>query len=75
MYIGEIGRPLAVRLEDHKYNLKEGLCDKSKLAAHAFEEGHRIARDRTEILQIECNPVFRKYKETAHMICSSNPIS
>jgi hypothetical protein len=42
-YIGEKGRPLAVRLNEHKYSLKEGLCDKPKLAAHAFEKGYMIA--------------------------------
>jgi hypothetical protein len=42
-YIDETGRLLAVRLKEYKYNLKEGLCDKSKLAAHTFEEGYRIA--------------------------------
>jgi hypothetical protein len=66
---------LAVSLKEHQYNLKEGLCGKSKLAAHAIEVGHMIAWDQSEILQIESNPIFRKYKETAHMICSNNPIS
>jgi hypothetical protein len=31
-YIGETGRPLAVRLREHKHNLREGLLEKSKLA-------------------------------------------
>jgi hypothetical protein len=30
-YIGETGRLLAVRLHEHKHNLKEGLLEKSKL--------------------------------------------
>jgi hypothetical protein len=42
-YIGETGRPLAVRIREHKHNLNEGLLDKSKLAQHAYEEGHRYA--------------------------------
>jgi hypothetical protein len=66
---------LALRLKEHQYNLKEGLFGKSKLAAHAFEVGHMIHWDQTEILQIESNPISRKYKEIAHMICSNNPIS
>jgi hypothetical protein len=41
-YIGETGRPLAVRLRDHRYNLQQGLLEKSKLGQHAYEEGHRI---------------------------------
>jgi hypothetical protein len=51
-YIGETGRPLAVRLKERKYNLKEGLCDKAQFAAHASEEGPSIAWDQIEILQI-----------------------
>jgi hypothetical protein len=27
-YLGETGRPLAVRLREHKHNLKEGLLEK-----------------------------------------------
>jgi hypothetical protein len=40
-YIGETGRPLAVRLREHKHNLREGFLEKSKLAQHAYEEGYR----------------------------------
>jgi hypothetical protein len=29
-YIGETGRPLAVRLREHRHNLKESLLEKSK---------------------------------------------
>jgi hypothetical protein len=41
-HIGETGRPLAVRLREHRYNLIEGLVEKSRLAQHACEEGHII---------------------------------
>jgi hypothetical protein len=61
-YIGEKGRSLDVRLKEHKYNLKGGLCDRSKLAANVFEEGHRIVWYQTEVLQVEFNSVYRKYK-------------
>jgi hypothetical protein len=73
--VAETGRPLAVRLKEHKYNLKEGLCERSKLAAHAFEEGHRVAWDQAEILEVECSSLCTKYKETAHIMCCKNPIS
>jgi hypothetical protein len=43
--IGETGRPLAVRLRDHGNNLQQGLLEKSKLAQHAYEEGHRVGLD------------------------------
>jgi predicted GIY-YIG superfamily endonuclease len=48
-YIGETGRPLGVRLREHRYNLKEGLLEKSKLAQHAYEEGHRVGWDEARI--------------------------
>jgi predicted GIY-YIG superfamily endonuclease len=43
-YIGETSRPLEVRIKDHKYNLTEGLLEKSKLAL----EGHKICLGRSE---------------------------
>jgi hypothetical protein len=36
-YIGETGRTLGVKLCKHKYNLKEGLLQKSKLAENAYK--------------------------------------
>jgi hypothetical protein len=59
-YIGEIGRPLAVRLRDYKHNLQQGLLEKSKLAQHAYEEGHRMRWDDARILEIESNSRYRK---------------
>jgi predicted GIY-YIG superfamily endonuclease len=44
-YIGKTGRPLAMRLREHRYNLKEG---------------HRVSRDETRILEIESNSRYRK---------------
>jgi hypothetical protein len=41
-YIGEPGRPLAVRLREHRHNLKEGLLEKSILAQHAYKENHMV---------------------------------
>jgi predicted GIY-YIG superfamily endonuclease len=73
-YIGETGRPLAVRLREHKQNLKEGLLEKSKFAQHAYEEGHRVGWDEARIWAIESNSRYRKYKESAHMACLTNPI-
>jgi hypothetical protein len=74
-YIGETGRRLAVRLREHRHNLQQGLLDKSKLAQHAYEEGHRVGWDDARVLQIESNSRYRKYKESAHMACLTNPIS
>jgi hypothetical protein len=41
-YNGETSRPLEVRSKEHKYNLTQGLLEKSKLAKLAYEEGHKI---------------------------------
>jgi hypothetical protein len=60
-YVGETGRPLSVRI-----NLKNSLLDKSKLAQHAFEEGHQISWN-------EINSRQTKYKESAHMACMEKP--
>jgi hypothetical protein len=48
-YIGVRGRPLVVRFREHRHNLKEGLLEKSKLARHAYEEGHRVGWDKARI--------------------------
>jgi hypothetical protein len=74
-YIGETGRPLAVRLCEHRHNLQQGLLEKSKLAQHAYEVGHRVRWDDARILEIESNSRYRTYKESAHMACTTNPIS
>jgi hypothetical protein len=59
-YIGKTGRPLAMQLREHRHNLKEGLVVKSKLAQHAYEEGHRIGWDESRVLEIESNSRYRK---------------
>jgi hypothetical protein len=42
-----------MRLQEHGHNLKEGHLKKSKLAQHAFEEGHRVDWDEARILEID----------------------
>jgi hypothetical protein len=39
-YIGETGRPVAVRLREHRYSLRQCPLEKSKLAQHAYQEDH-----------------------------------
>jgi predicted GIY-YIG superfamily endonuclease len=76
-YIGETSRPLEVRIKEHKYNLTQGLLEKSKLAQHACEEEHKICWKEAKVLQIEPNTTYtyRKYKESAHMSLIDHPIS
>jgi hypothetical protein len=56
-------------------NLKQGLMEKSRIAKHAYEEGHRIQWKEAKDVQIETNNICRNYKEAAHMACITNPIS
>jgi hypothetical protein len=44
-YSGKTGRPLATQLSEHRHHLKEDVLEKSKLAQHAYEEGHRVGCD------------------------------
>jgi hypothetical protein len=45
------------------------LLEISKLAQHAYKEGHRVVWDEARISVIESNSSNRKYKESAHMSC------
>jgi hypothetical protein len=51
---------------------KKGLLEKLK---HAYEEGHRVGWDDDRILKIGSKNRHRKYKESVHMACLTNPIS
>jgi hypothetical protein len=56
-------------------NLTQSLLEKSKLAQHAYKEGHRIGWNEARDLEIESNSTYRKYKESAQVACSANLIS
>jgi predicted GIY-YIG superfamily endonuclease len=71
-YIGETHRPLAMRLHKHRHNLKEGLLKKSELAQHAYEV-HMVGWNEARILEIENNSRYRKYKDSGHVVCLTNP--
>jgi predicted GIY-YIG superfamily endonuclease len=74
-YIGQTSRPLEERIKEHKYNLAQGLLQKSKLAQYAYDEGHKICRKQAKVLQIEPNTVYRKYKESPKISLVDHPIS
>jgi hypothetical protein len=57
---------LEVRIKEHKYNLTQGLLEKSKLAQHSYE-GHRICWKEAKVLQTEPNTTYRKCKESARI--------
>jgi hypothetical protein len=60
-YIGETGRPPVYWVPKHRRNVKKGILEKSKLAGHAYERGHRIMLDIATILGIGSNRKNRKY--------------
>jgi hypothetical protein len=62
-------------MKEHKYNMTQGLLQKSKLAQHVYEEGDRICWKEANDLQIEPNTTYRKYRESANMSLVDHPIS
>jgi hypothetical protein len=62
-YIGETVRPLAVRIREQRYSLKQGLLENSKLAQHAYEESLRVSLD---------EPGFSKLNVTADIEGTKN---
>jgi hypothetical protein len=48
---------------------------KSKLAQHAYEEGHKICWKEAKGLQIEPNTTYRKYKESDHISLVAHPVT
>ena len=75
-YTGETGRPLAVRLQEHRKATVRGEVEKSGMAEHAWSNGdHRPAWDETKIIGHEPHWKIRKIKEAAHMILDGNSIS
>jgi hypothetical protein len=65
--------PLAMRLCEHRFSLREGIIEKSDLAQRACV-GHRVGSDEARILEVENNSRYRKCKESAHMACLTNLI-
>jgi hypothetical protein len=73
--VGETSGLLEVRIEEYKYNLTQGLFEKSKLAQHACEEDHKMCWKEAKALQTELNSTRRKFKETAHAVLANHAIS
>lgn len=69
----ETGKSLGVRIKGHKRNIRQGYSDRSKLATHVLEEGHQVDWNQTDILQLDANIIYWKYKEAVHMLCGDNP--
>jgi hypothetical protein len=64
-----------VRFRGHRHNLQQRLLEKSKLAQRAYEENHMVGWNEDRNLEFSSNSRYKKYKESAHMACLTNPIS
>jgi hypothetical protein len=73
-YIGETSRPLEVRIKEHNYNLPQGSLERSKLAQHAYEEGHKICWNEAKVLQIETGNTRNQPACLCWTIRSVNPV-
>jgi hypothetical protein len=51
------------------------MFEKSKLAQHAYENGHKICLKVASVLQIEANTTYRKCRESAPMTLIEHAIS
>jgi predicted GIY-YIG superfamily endonuclease len=49
-YIGETGRTLEIRLNEHKNSIRKGEITTSKLVEHALNEDHISEWDKTSVL-------------------------
>jgi hypothetical protein len=49
----------ALRLREHRHNLKEELLEKLKLSQNNYEQSHRVGWDEARILKIENNSRHR----------------
>jgi hypothetical protein len=63
-----------MQLHGHRHNFEEGLIEKSKLSQHAYEDSHKVIWVETTVAEMKINSRYRKYKESAHMVCLTNPI-
>jgi hypothetical protein len=74
-YIDETSMHLEVYITEHKYNRTQGLLEKSKLAQHSCEEGHKICWNEAKILQVDSNTTYSKYKEPTDIALLDHSVS
>ena len=75
IYIGETGRPLAVRIKEHKDNVSRRKVFSSLVAEHAVSNGHHFDWESAACLYKESNPKKRKFIESAFIACGNNIVS
>lgn len=70
LYIGTSGRPLKIRIQEHKRSERDKHKDKTNktaLAKHAHDNGHTFDYTNVEILTIDNNYTKRSFKETCYI--------
>ena len=69
IYKGETGRPLKVRLEEHRKAVVRGEIEKSGMADHIWKEkgNHLPLWDKVEIIDRAEHWRIRRLKESVHM--------
>ena len=70
IYKGETGRPLKVRLEEHRKAVVRGEIEKLGMADHIWKEkeNHLLLWDKVEIIDWAEHWRIRRHKESAHML-------
>ena len=70
IYKGETGRPLKLRLEEHRKAIVRGEIEKSGMAEHIWKENgnHLPLWDKVEIIDRAEHWRIRRLKESAHML-------
>ena len=77
IYKGETGRPLKVRLEEHRKAVVRGEIEKSGMANHIWKEkgNHLLLGDEVKIIGRDEHWKIRHLKESAHMLGYSDLLS
>ena len=77
IYKGETGRPLKVRLEQHRKAVVRGEIEKSGMADHIWKEkgNHLPLWDKVEMIDWDEHWRIIRLKESAHMLGYNDPLS
>lgn len=75
LYVGETGRPLEIRIKEHRDKVKEHKISSSLVAEHAWTNMHNFNWDSAVAIYKESNVRKRKFVEAAFILCVENVIS
>jgi hypothetical protein len=74
LYIGETGRTLEVRLQEHQKSIEKRDPDVSKLCEHYYKTGHRFLWDEAKVIGHEEKKTARKVHEAAEIYVGGQEI-